>query len=391
MENNAHMYNSLISKLPQINPNTKYWLVRAEGGAFYNDFVINDYIVIGWNEISVREIDQNVGSSDTIRAKLISSNGLSFNTKNKRSMGSAAKQMIRFQSDIRPGHIILVPSHNSDVFSVGEVIGEAYTEVKEEKLITCPYKKRRKIHWVGKFNRSQADPVLQKVVYAAHTVSEITQYKSFINRATFDTYVEGENMHMTFHVKHEEGIDLEILSKLLRSYNDLNKILYPDDKVKVRLNIQSPGPIEIVGMALTVGSIAGLIWNNAPVSSKITSGIKETLKYGGKISKQKDGFSIEIPNRIETENTQKNEERRLKMEEENHEINKELLKEELRAKKIENAKSSFELIERINSKLPEEAVDSILEFVDSFEKLNGEYPSEFTKALEETVVEDNEQ
>ena len=196
-------------------------------------------------------------------------------------------------------------------------------------------------------------------------------------------------MHMTFHVKHAEGIDLEILSNLLKSYNDLNKLLYPEDKVKVRQNIQSPGPIEIVGMAMTVGSIAGLIWNNAPVSSKIASGVKETLKYGGKFSKQKDGFSIEIPNRKESENAQKNEERRLAMEEENHEIKKELLKEELRAKKIENAKSSLDLIEKVNSKLSKEAVNSILEFVDNFEKLGGEYPEEFTKALEKTDLEEN--
>lgn len=102
-------------------------------------------------------------------------------------MGSAAKQMIKFKNEIRPGHIILVPSQNSERFSVGEVVGEVYSEEKEQKLLACPYVKRRKIKWIGKFNRFKADPLLQKVVYAAHTVSDITQYKSYINRATFDT------------------------------------------------------------------------------------------------------------------------------------------------------------------------------------------------------------
>lgn len=101
---------SIIRNLPQFDPNTKYWLVRGEGGIFYDDFLINNYIAIGWNEISAEEVDQNVWNSDTIRAKLISENGLAFNSKNKRKMGSAAKQMIKFQNDIRPGHIILVPS-----------------------------------------------------------------------------------------------------------------------------------------------------------------------------------------------------------------------------------------------------------------------------------------
>lgn len=65
------------------------------------------------------------------------------------------------------------------------------------------------------------------------------------------------------------------------------------------------------------------------------------------------------------------------------------MKEELRAKKIENAKSSLDLIEKVNSKLSKEAVNSILEFVDNFEKLGGEYPEEFTKALEKTDLEEN--
>lgn len=382
---------SIITNLPQVDPKTKYWLVRGEGGAFYDDFVINNYIAIGWNEISVKEVDQNIGSSDTIRAKLISSKGLPFNTPNKRTMGSAAKQMIRFQSDIRPGHIVLVPSYNSDMFSVGEVIGEAYTEGNEENLLTCPYKKRRKIQWIGKFNRYRADPILQKVVYAAHTVSEITQYKSFINRATFDTYVEGEDMHMTFHVRHEDGIDLDTLSTLLTSYNDLNKILYPSEKVKVRLNVQSPGPIEIIGAAMIVGSIAGLIWNNMPISSKIVTGFGQTLKYGGKFSVNKDGMSLEIPNRQETENNQKNEERKLKMEEETHELNKKMFEEDLKAKQLENLKTSLEIIESANNKLPEKADRLLNDFVDSFSKLGGEYPKEFTKALEKNLLEEDEE
>ena len=62
---------------------------------------------------------------------MISENGLVFNSRNKRKMGSAAKQMIKFKNEIRPGHIILVPSQNSERFSVGEVVGEVYSEEKE--------------------------------------------------------------------------------------------------------------------------------------------------------------------------------------------------------------------------------------------------------------------
>ncbi|EMF0421933.1 hypothetical protein IL099_002886 [Enterococcus hirae] len=197
-------------------------------------------------------------------------------------------------------------------------------------------------------------------------------------------------MHMTFHVKQDEGIDLEVLSDLLKSYNNLNKLLSPDEKVKVRLNVQSPGPIEIIGTAMVVSSIAGLIWNNSPVASKIGIGLKQTLKYGGKFSKQKDGFSIELPNRQEIENNQSNEERRLKMEEEKHNLDMKQKKEEIRAKQIENVKNGLDVIEKATNVLPQEVTDSIIDFIDSFAKLEGEYPKEYTNAIEQSLIECDE-
>lgn len=381
---------SIIENLPQMDPKTRYWLVRGEGGNFYNDFIINNYIAIGWNEITVEEVEKNSYNSDLIRTKLILDNKLRDDTKNRRSMGSAAKQMIKFQSSIRPEHIVMVPSVNSTRFVIGVVKGETYTEKESSKLMVCPYEKRRRVEWIGSFSREQADPLLQKIIYAAHTVSEITQYKSYINRAAFDTYVEGEKMHMTFHVKHEEGIDLDTLTNLLDSYNEINKALYPDQKVKVRLNLQSPGPLEIIGLTAVVGSIAAIIWYRSPIASKIKVGMKEVLKHGGKLSAGKDGVSVELPNRQESENTQKNEERRLTMEEEAHASEMELKNEQIKSQKIENAHKQLELLKEIKEIIPEEAEKPIKKFVENFDYLDGEYPEEFSKALGITTDSQNE-
>ncbi|MCO5476561.1 hypothetical protein IGJ28_002318 [Enterococcus sp. AZ091] len=52
---------STIRNLPQFDPNTKYWLVRGEGGIFYDDFLINNYIAIGWNEFLQRKLIRTFG------------------------------------------------------------------------------------------------------------------------------------------------------------------------------------------------------------------------------------------------------------------------------------------------------------------------------------------
>lgn len=349
----------ILKYIPSTDPNNQYWLVRAEGGKYYNDFYSNNYIAIGWNVITQEDIANNSYNSDLIRAKLLSILKMANNTKNKRSMGSAAKQMIRFQEEIRPGNVVMVPSENSDSFIVGVVKSEVYTETDEEKLELghCPYNKRRKVEWFGAFSRSSFDPSLRSIVYAAHTISNITRYKGFINRVVFDTYTEADEMHMTFNTHQSGSVDLDTLTDLLNSYKEIANTLFPDEKIEVKINLQSPGPIEIVGGVMIISSIAGLIWNNSSVASSIVASISHTLKHGGKLSAG--AYSLELPNRVETENNQKNKERELSMQEAKNAV-------EIEGQKIENLERLLSMAEKFGL---------------SLEDLNGEFPETFTNAL----------
>ena len=38
--------------IPIIPDERKYWLVRTKSGIYFNDFYLNNYIAIGWDEIS---------------------------------------------------------------------------------------------------------------------------------------------------------------------------------------------------------------------------------------------------------------------------------------------------------------------------------------------------
>jgi restriction system protein len=337
-------------------------MVRAESGIYYEDFLLNNYIAIGWNEISIKDIEETSYNSDLLRSKLIILNNLANTTKNKRRMGSAAKQLIRFKESIKEGSIVLVPSENSIQFAVGIVTGPVYFEKNEDSLSDthCPYTKRRPLEWVGTFNRNQADSALQKIIYAAHAISDITPYKGYINRALFDTYVEGNQMHMTFNIKHQDSIELEPLADLLQSYKDMQKLLFPNEKLTIRLNLQSPGPIEIIGAVTTIGSIAGLVWYNSDIASAIKTEGAKVLKNGGKFSFGKNGLSVELPNREEKENEQKNRERELKMAEDVHEM-------DMIERKIDIMSKAASMAEKFGYNL---------------ETLDGFLPTEFTKALE---------
>ena len=47
-----------LLNIPMIDKNRKYWLVRTESGKFFEDFLFNNYIALGWDKI----VDINVYS-----------------------------------------------------------------------------------------------------------------------------------------------------------------------------------------------------------------------------------------------------------------------------------------------------------------------------------------
>lgn len=45
---------SLIDNMniPIFNGETKFWLVRSNGGAFFDEFISQNYIALAWNDIN---------------------------------------------------------------------------------------------------------------------------------------------------------------------------------------------------------------------------------------------------------------------------------------------------------------------------------------------------
>lgn len=385
----------VLKNIPKTNPDNTYWLVRAESGTYFEDFYINNYIAIGWNEISMKEVHDFSYNSDLIRSKLMSIHHLTDNRSNKQSMGSAAKQMIRFQEELRPGHVVLVPSESSDSFAVGEIVGEVYTETDEDLLGIphTPYSKRRKIRWIGRFPRSRFDPAFHKVIYAAHAISNVSDYRGFINRAVFDTYIEDNDMHMTFNLKRTEGVELSELVNLLSSYEKIKDAYYPDEKIDIKINLQSPGPIEFIGPAMIVASITGFIFYNFGVPSVVSTPlvrIGKRLRYGGKLSVGPGGVSTELPNIKQTQL----DEDRLEMEKEAHKekmqdsrVNRTILVTQHQLEVIEKKVDLLDKLETDDNK--EEIKAAKNGFISQLISLDGGIPEEYKNAVDKVESLDN--
>ncbi|HGF7958544.1 hypothetical protein E5348_04455 [Enterococcus hirae] len=244
----------MMNRIQIIDSNINYWFIRTQGGDYYTDFQLNNYVGIGFNEISLSDIKEANNSSEALKEKVIQSYKEINNTNEMSQPGKIANQLLRFANGIRENDMVVVPSESSQFLLVGIATGSAYELSKEEiesiektdNYKKSDYRKRLNIRWIGSFDRDKADSKLYKMIFSQHTLSNINSYKQYINRALFPVYIEDEQLHLTFEVTNTENINGLYLGQFIYFYTTIYNLLYPEDNLEIKVNVQSPGPIESI-------------------------------------------------------------------------------------------------------------------------------------------------
>lgn len=266
--------NQIIDEVPVIDSSSDYWLMRANGGDFYTDFYMNSYIGLGWNGISTQSIKDANNNSDVIKGELkqlTQKNGDNPEDTSEQAYGIWANQLIRFTSGLKVNDIVVVPSESSELFLVGQITSDTFELAKDKvqriqdettQYKVSDFQKRRTVKWLGSFSRDKADTALYKMIYSQHTLSDINFYKPYINRAMFDAYIEDSQLHLTFNVTQSTDISSEYLGQFMYQISKIAKTFDSTSNVVVKVNVQSPGPVETVfksvGIGMAVFAVIGM-------------------------------------------------------------------------------------------------------------------------------------
>lgn len=292
--------------IPIIPTERRYWLVRTKSGVFFNDFYLNDYIAIGWDEISDISL-MNESKRDSLVEKIKIEYDKSKNTdeednevKKTGNYGLIATQLIRFTSEIKKGDIVIIPSQKSNNVAFGEVLeDEIYKEninLDDIEDTQCPYTKRRKVRWIKRQNKGEIDIYLYKLLNSHHTITDACEYANIIERTLNSIYIKDEVAHFTMRVGQENNIKIKELSRLINNniaiIDEFNTITNSDlnvDDVDIKINLHSPGPVEIHGVISAVLVISMITFSVCGGAFKFTrkNGNKDT-ETGFEM--QSDGF-----------------------------------------------------------------------------------------------------
>ncbi|MFB3164491.1 hypothetical protein ABLO26_24325 [Neobacillus sp. 179-J 1A1 HS] len=258
-----------VLEVPLISRDRNYWLVRTEGGRYYKSFFTNGYIAISWNELGA-EIFNNTTEKNPLSKDLVFDfyKNMYKNDEEKikyysRNSSRIATTLNRFKFGIKAGDIVIIPSTDSDEVSFGEVLSDDLYFERDFPTVNpkdradkkfCPFIKRREVKWLKTVKRAELEPKLYSLFYSHHTISlaDKEKYGHYIDRTIDSIYIKGETAHLVLEVKNENDINALVFANLIKdsvmavdSLSRKNEI--SGRKIKIRANVQSPGPMEFFG------------------------------------------------------------------------------------------------------------------------------------------------
>lgn len=237
-------FNSFNIEIPNIPMDRKYWLVRTEGGNWYDEFVTDNFIAIGWNEIN------NKFYLDKIYRNQVD-NLLNEFYPEKKQHSLIINNIDRFYNEMSKGDIVLIPSEGSKFITFAEITSDVYLEeISETKKDEgyCYYEKRREINCIKTISKSDLDLKLFKMLQSRHTISDIDDYSKEIDSSLYDFYVKGERIVYSIRVNKQSDLTAENIRTLTNIPWIVNEYIdndyYDLSELLSTIYIKSPGKQE---------------------------------------------------------------------------------------------------------------------------------------------------
>jgi hypothetical protein len=297
-----------ILKIPEVSTKRHYWIIRTNGGIYYQDFILHEYISISWDYITLNILNNE--NEDAIK-RLIGMYAGNLNEEidlddeetdgsSKGKVTAIYNKIHRFVFEISRGDIVLIPSSNSDFITIAEVTGDVYENPNyvetrllkdpDSETVPCPYYKRRKIRTLKTIEKGKMDIYLTKGFYSQHALSSMDDYAPYIDRTIYGIYSKGDEVHTTIHAGHPNGLTLKELVSLSTLLEESASSLahqcgipFDSSDVEVKLNIHSPGLIELIGATSGIGIALSLLIfsiNNVINGGKISISFKRDKESG---------------------------------------------------------------------------------------------------------------
>ena len=254
------MKNDIKNNIPVIGDDTNYWIIRSGvENAFYEEFFYNSCIALGWDRIndieSIENIDNIQQLKNTVKVKYPELEQNRSKSSYTRKISDISTKIFKFINELKIGDIIVTPGSNEVL--IGEIISDPYLidgyyeNVAGTELMGS-LNKARKVKWLKRIRREDLEPNFRLILGVYHGIAHIksSQVITEINRTLYNFYIEYDKGHSIFRITEEAEVDFQKYAYFIKSTNEIYSKLkhkYKKEKLTIKTNVQSPGPIELIG------------------------------------------------------------------------------------------------------------------------------------------------
>ncbi|MCD5076665.1 hypothetical protein [Enterococcus gallinarum] len=270
-----------LNRIPvlEIPKETKYWVVRANGGEYYQDFLENNFIAIGDDKITKKNLDEKKkqdGFHDLDSIEILKViYGEKYPDLKPQSHTLYSKRLYNFMFEMKKGDIIIVPSKSSNFFLIGVIDSDMFDGVsvvddsEDTEIKPCPFIKRRKVTWIKEIGRASLPQKMFWVLSAHQTIFNVTEFSREINSLLSFIVKYGDEVTASCFVSTNEGVTI-------KDWHELTSVLIEttgndSDEIDMKIDVQSPGDIAVSAAVDSITKLFQILGNIVDPSS-ITPG-----------------------------------------------------------------------------------------------------------------------
>lgn len=250
---------SIIPQLEALTVPRRYWMVRTMGGTYYGDFIRNNYIAIGFDEVSLSTLERLPANYNQAKEALKIIFADRYEDMNQH--GYYSSQLLHFYREIKENDVVIIPSNGASHVAIGIVQGGMYEEENPvfDSEHVCTFKKRRRVAWKVFCRRGNLPPMLQLVFNSRHPVSNVDSYAPYVDSLLNDCYYKDDKLHLVLRIKTRDDISMDDFFnlKIVKEWAEefCAEMGFPiEDPIAMKNQMESPG-----WLRLSTKSLFGLL------------------------------------------------------------------------------------------------------------------------------------
>lgn len=246
----------ILSHVEQIDSNRSYWFIRTESGTRFDEFYKGNYVGIGWDYITLYDIQKS--EPETVKAKIARHENRDLSNRGDKTSVSISYGRMKAFTEVKKGDVVVIPGEGSDELAFGIIQDERpYEEVRE----SAEFRKRRHVKWIEKRSLQSLGPIFYQVKRNQHTISSIDSFSPYIDRVMSPLFRKGDYLHYVLKIDSNDDISFDELNGLLTEIKDICNVINDQfqldeniDEMFLKISLESPGLLELkrIGKSLSI-------------------------------------------------------------------------------------------------------------------------------------------